>query len=159
MKFTPIGLIHSPYKRSSNCPIQPTSSKVSKGTVEIFPKYAEGLAGLDGFSHLILIFYFHMAKKFSLSVEPFLDNETKHGVFSTRAPARPNPIGFSIVRLEKVKGRKLLVKDLDMIDKTPVLDIKPYVALFDCRNALRIGWYNKRADGFQGTASDDRFER
>jgi tRNA-Thr(GGU) m(6)t(6)A37 methyltransferase TsaA len=113
--------------------------------VELFPEFEEGLEGIEGFSHLILICYLHQTPPNpDLLVKPFLDDHT-HGVFATRFPHRPNPIGLSVVRLLKREGRRLSVQGLDVLDGTPVLDIKPYVPDFDVFRADRVGWYSKRA--------------
>ena len=101
--FRPIGIVHSPFKEPTGTPIQPSAARETPGSVEILPEYREGLQDLEGFSHLILLYYFHLARGFSLKVKPFLD-DTERGLFATRAPARPNPIGLSIVRLERVDG-------------------------------------------------------
>jgi len=158
LSYAPIGVIHSPLRGPAGAPIQSVSGRSVSGTVEVFPPYARGLRGLAGFSHLILIYHFHLADKSSLTVIPFLDNK-EHGIFSTRAPVRPNPIGTSIVRLRGVRGRRLYVQDLDVLDGTPLLDIKPYVPRFDSRRAQRIGWYAKRIGKLNQTRADNRFTR
>src|SRR4030042_4120429 len=135
----PIGIVHSPFRRSRNVPIQSVASKGIKGSIEVAREYFEGLKALEGFSHIILIYHCHLSSHYSLTVKPFLD-ENLHGVFSTRAPARPNPIGVSVVRLTKVEDNVIHIQDLDIRDGTPLLDIKPYVPQFDNRKATRIGW-------------------
>jgi len=137
-EFKPIGTIHTPYKRASETPIQSRMSK-EIGCIEIFEEYAEGLDGIEGFSHIMLLYVFHKRTGYSLKVIPFLDNEEK-GVFATRAPARPNQVGLSVVELLGRKGNVLTVKGVDMIDGTPLLDIKPYIPPFDVREKVRIGW-------------------
>jgi tRNA-Thr(GGU) m(6)t(6)A37 methyltransferase TsaA len=117
-----------------------------------------GLKDLGGFSHLILIYHFHLARKASLIVRPYLDKK-KHGVFATRSPVRPNPVGISIVRLREVRGGVILVQDLDVVDGTPLLDIKPYVPHFDVRSVQRIGWYEGNIRKLHGTRADARFTR
>jgi tRNA-Thr(GGU) m(6)t(6)A37 methyltransferase TsaA len=107
--------------------------------VEVYDDYVEGLADLDGFSHIILLYHFHESSGYRLRVKPFLDNQ-KRGLFATRAPWRPNPIGLSVVRLVQVEGSKLTVEDVDILDNTPLLDIKPYVPEFDQRTKTRLGW-------------------
>lgn len=155
--YRPIGTIHSPFKEPHDAPIQSACVTDSEGTIEIFPEYSEGLADLEGFSHIILLYHFHLSKKgFSLKVKPYLDEQLR-GVFATRAPARPNAIGMSIVRLVKVKGEKLSIRDVDILDGTPLLDIKPYVPEFDSRNAGKIGWLSGKADKLPETRSDGRF--
>jgi tRNA-Thr(GGU) m(6)t(6)A37 methyltransferase TsaA len=138
ISYRPIGIIRSPYKETEGTPIQPTGAKGVGGTVEVLPDCVEGLKDLDGFSHIILIYHFHLSKGYSLRVKPFLD-DTPRGVFSTRAPKRPNAIGLSVVRLVKIEGATLHVEDVDIVDSTPLLDIKPYVPEFDSREAERTG--------------------
>ncbi|MBO8182540.1 MAG: tRNA (N6-threonylcarbamoyladenosine(37)-N6)-methyltransferase TrmO [Archaeoglobus sp.] len=154
----PIGIIRSPFKKPKGTPIQPPAAKGVRGTVEIFPEYGEGLRDLDGFSHIILLYYFHLSGKPSLLVKPFMDDE-KHGVFATRAPSRPNPIGLSVVRLLSIEGNKLYVEDLDVVDGTPLLDIKPYVPEFDARKDVRRGWLEKSITRVREFKDDGRFLR
>jgi tRNA-Thr(GGU) m(6)t(6)A37 methyltransferase TsaA len=151
--FNPIGIIHTEYERKTNVPIQPRFSK-SKGRVEIAPEYADGLKDLEGFSHIILIYYFHKSKGYRLAVKPFLD-ETERGVFSTRAPNRPNCIGISVVRLDKIENNILHVSNVDMLDNTPLLDIKPYVKDYDPVDNIRQGWIEGKIKGDH--KADDRF--
>ncbi len=141
--YKPIGTIHSPFKEPRDTPIQPLFAKEAEGTVDIFSEYAEGLTDIEGFSHIILIYHFHLSKDFSLMVKPYLDDRF-HGLFATRAPARPNPIGISVVRLIKVEGEKLYIQDVDIIDGTPLLDIKPYVPEFNIQKAVKIGWLKSK---------------
>ncbi len=143
IKLTPIGVIHSPYKEPVGVPIQPVFGKGVKGTVEVFPEYQEGLKDLANFSHIILLYYFHLCSKTSLKVRPYLDN-VKRGVFATRAPSRPNHIGISVVRLVKIEGNILYIEDLDIVDGTPLLDIKPYVPKFDVREKVKVGWLESK---------------
>jgi len=156
IKYKPIGIIHSPFKEPKGTPIQTTAAKGIEGAVEIFPKYAKGLKDIEGFSHIILIYHFHRSKGCSLKVKPFLDDELR-GVFATRSPSRPNPIGISIVRLERVEGNILHIKDIDIIDQTPILDIKPYVPKIDSKKAERIGWLKKKSRKFSNSEDDGRF--
>lgn len=156
--FKAIGVIHSPFKEPKNVPIQAAASKGAVGTVEIYPQYAEGLTDLGGFSHIILLYYLHLAKDSPLMVKPFLDDKL-HGVFATRAPARPNKIGFSIVRLERIEGNILHIRDLDVVEGTPVLDIKPYIPAFDCVQAEKIGWFTDKIDKLDVARDDGRFCR
>jgi len=158
IKYKPIGIIHSPFKKPQGIPIQTTAAKGIKGTVEIFPEYAEGLKDVEGFSHIILICHFHLSKKASLKVKPFMDNQLR-GVFSTRAPSRPNPIGLSIVRLVGVEERTLLIQDVDIVDGTPLLDIKPYVPDFDSREDNKIGWLEKNIHKLPLSFDDGRFKK
>lgn len=156
IKFSAIGFIHSTFKETKGVPIQASAAKGTSGSVEIFQEYSEGLKDLDGFSHIILIYYFHRVKKVSLQAKPFMDDK-EHGIFSIRGPNRPNPIGISIVRLEKIVGNILYVMDLDIIDGTPLLDIKPYVPEFDTRKGVKIGWLEKHIHKLSKTKSDNRF--
>jgi tRNA (adenine37-N6)-methyltransferase len=156
IKYKPIGIIHSHFKKPKGTPIQPKSAKGIKGTIEIFPEYSKGLNDLGGFSHIILIYHFHLAKKSSLIVKPFMDDKS-HGIFAIRGPSRPNPIGISIVRLIKIKGNILYVQDLDIVDGTPLLDIKPYVPEFDKTEVTKIGWLEKNIDKLPKMKDDGRF--
>ena len=133
VKYSPIGVVHSPYRQPSGTPVQPTAAKDVRGTVEIFPEYVEGLKDMERFSHIILLYHFHLSKGCSLLVKPYMD-VVERGVFATRAPRRPNPIGLSVVRLDKIEGNKLDIRDVDIVDGTPLLDIKPHVPQFDLRS-------------------------
>ena len=124
--------------------------------VEIQPRYAEGLQDLDGFSYLILLYSFHRVQETRLVVKPFLD-EASHGVFATRAPVRPNPIGLSIVKLVGIEGRRIYIEDVDILDGTPLLDIKPYVDRFDVRQSERQGWLATNLMSLPGKTDDGRF--
>ncbi len=155
--YKPIGIIHSPFERPDSMPIQSSSAWGVRGTVEVFPDYALGLRDLNGFSHIILLYHFHLAKSFSLMVKPFLDDDMR-GVFATRAPTRPNSIGISTVRLVEIKGNILDVEDVDILDGTPLLDIKPYVPDFDVREVDRIGWLTGKTKALSKTKSDSRFK-
>jgi tRNA (adenine37-N6)-methyltransferase len=154
--FRPIGTVHSPFKEPPGTPIQPGAAAGVQGLVEVFPEYREGLADLEGFSHLILLYYFHLAQGFALRVKPFLD-EQQRGLFATRAPARPNPIGLSIVRLERVEGTRLSIREVDIVDGTPLLDIKPYVPRFDRRDGATSGWLAENLDRLENARDDGRF--
>ncbi|RLI77934.1 tRNA (N6-threonylcarbamoyladenosine(37)-N6)-methyltransferase TrmO [Archaeoglobales archaeon] len=156
IKYRPIGIIHSPFKEAKGTPIQPPAAKGVKGSIELFEEYVEGLKDIDGFSHIILIYHFHLSEGYSLVVKPFLDDEL-HGVFATRAPRRPNPIGLSVVRLIGVEGNILYIEDVDVVDGTPLLDIKPYVPEFDARKTDRIGWIAKSIHKLPKSRADDRF--
>jgi len=157
IKYRPIGIIHSPFKTPQGTPIQPTAAYNVKGTIEIFPEFVEGLKDLDGFSHIILIYHFHLVSSFSLLVKPYMDDNF-HGVFATRAPARPNPIGISVVRLDRIEKNLLHVRDIDVVDGTPLLDIKPYVPEFDVRNDVsKIGWLKQNIKKLPLTRDDGRF--
>ena len=156
IQYKSIGVIHSPFKDIKGMPIQPTGAKGVKGSVIIDPDYIAGLKDLEGFSHIFLIYHFHLSKGYSLEVKPFLDNNT-HGVFATRAPKRPNPIGISVVRLLEVVGRTLKIEDVDIVDGTPLLDMKPYVSDFDVRSVERMGWLSRKIDRVREAKADDRF--
>lgn len=140
-KLRPIGIIHSPHKRLSEVPRDCTAIK---GEVEIFKKYEKGLKDIEGFSHIVVLWLFHLSKGYSLTVKP-LFHEGKRGVFSTRHPDRPNPIGFSVVELLERKDGILVVRGIDALDGTPVLDIKPYVSL-DSKEIASGGWYRDAFD-------------
>ncbi len=156
IRMKPIGVVHTPFKDPVGVPIQPSAARGIKGHVEVFPEYEEGLTGIEGFSHIILLFYFHRAAGFSLRVKPYLDSEMR-GVFATRAPRRPNHIGLSVVHLLGVDGRMLYIEDVDIVDGTPLLDIKPYVPEFDIREVERKGWLEKRIHRLNDARDDGRF--
>jgi tRNA-Thr(GGU) m(6)t(6)A37 methyltransferase TsaA len=139
----PIGVIHSPYTEKDQTPIQASRSQET-GTVEIDPKFVEGLQDLEGFSHIFLLYVFHCSSGFSLQVKPFLDHKER-GLFATRYPCRPNPIGISVVQLISREENILTIKGVDVLDNTPLLDIKPYVPDFDVRTEVRVGWYETRS--------------
>ena len=141
--YKPIGVIHTPFKEPRGIPIQPQRGRDVTGTVEVFEAYEEALADLAGFSHIILLYHLHLSEGYSLKVTPFLDTELR-GLFATRAPRRPNPIGLSVVRLDRIDGCTLRIRDLDMVDGSPLLDIKPYVRPFDPAERLRLGWLEGR---------------
>ena len=159
IEFKPIGIIHSPFKEPKGMPIQPAGAKGIKGTVEIFPEYKDGLKDLDGFSHIILIFNFHLSKNYNLKVMPYMEDEIR-GVFATRAPRRPNQIGISIVRLDKIEDNIMYISNVDIIDGTPLLDIKPFVPKFDCFDIdenTKVGWLKRRVEKVDNHKSDGRF--
>ncbi|OGN89533.1 MAG: tRNA (N6-threonylcarbamoyladenosine(37)-N6)-methyltransferase TrmO [Chloroflexi bacterium RBG_13_48_10] len=139
----PIGILHSPFTVKEQTPIQPTRSN-ALGWAEVFPEFAEGLEGLEGFSHIFLLYVFHQSDEFCLMVQPFLDDKL-HGLFATRYPSRPNPIGLSIVRLMARRENILDIEGVDMLDGTPLLDIKPYVTDFDVHSNVKTGWYAQRS--------------
>ena len=155
--YHPIGIIHSPFQDLEGMPIQPTGETSAPGTIEIYPEYAQGLKDLEGFSFIILLYHLHQVSRSSLVVTPFLDSETR-GIFATRAPSRPNPIGLSIVKLVNIDGSILYVENLDILDGTPLLDLKPYVPEFDWRPDARIGWLESIKAKISKTQSDDRFK-
>jgi len=138
----PIGVIHSPHTIAEKTPIQPSFASGIPGTVEVDPAYAEGVADLDGFSHIWLVYLFDRTGEPRLTVKPFLE-DVPHGVFATRAPCRPNPLGLSLVRLIRRDDSTLHIEDVDILDGTPLLDIKPYVGRFDRRDDVRCGWLDQ----------------
>ncbi|NCN64992.1 MAG: tRNA (N6-threonylcarbamoyladenosine(37)-N6)-methyltransferase TrmO [Candidatus Altiarchaeum hamiconexum] len=138
LTIKPIGIIHTPFKEPENVPIQPCYSKET-GEVEVFGEFADGLKDIGGFSHIILIYWMHKSGKYFLLKKPFLDSELR-GIFAIRHPDRPNPIGISTVKLLEGKNNTLIVKNIDVLDKTPLLDIKPYIPKFDAPDNAEIGW-------------------
>lgn len=152
----PIGVIHTPFLSREGMPIQPAGAAGVRGTVEIFEAFREGLMDLDGFSHILLLYVFHRSEGYTLRVVPFMDTVAR-GLFATRAPRRPNPIGLSVVRLDDVKDGTLHVSNVDMLDGTPLLDIKPYVPEFDATCDVRTGWIEQTGRAVTRKQSDDRF--
>jgi tRNA-Thr(GGU) m(6)t(6)A37 methyltransferase TsaA len=158
ISLEPIGVIHTPFKEPKEAPNQPGRSEGARGKIEIYPEYVPGLKDLDGFSHITLLFYFHLSKGFDLMVTPHMDNK-KRGLFATRAPRRPNPIGISVVKLERIEGDILHIINLDMVDGTPLLDIKPYVRDLDPKEVFRIGWLKDRVRSEDIDIADDPHEQ
>lgn len=156
IEYQPIGIVRSPFSTLENMPLQPVGAAGIAGRVELLPEYVEGLQDLAGFSHIILLYHFHRSKGFKLRVVPFLDSKLR-GLFATRAPRRPNPIGLSVVKLVKISGRVLHIENIDLLDKTPVLDIKPYVPEFDHQASIRVGWLEKAGKAAAQMKSDCRF--
>jgi tRNA-Thr(GGU) m(6)t(6)A37 methyltransferase TsaA len=154
--LTPIGVIRTPFDVIEGMPIQPGGAAGIVGRVELLPEYGKGLKDLEGFSHIILIYQFHRSRGFSLHVHPFLDDDAR-GVFSTRAPRRPNPIGISVVELRQVDGCTLHIRGIDVLDGTPLLDIKPFVPDFDAPRVNKVGWLEGKSEKSKETRSDDRF--
>jgi len=140
--FKPIGTIHSDFKDTDKIPIQPVFADDSKGYLKISPKFVDGLRDLDGFSHIYLFFHLHKVQKVKLLVKPYLE-DTERGVFSTRAPSRPNPLGFSLVKLDKIIGNIVHVSQIDILDSTPLIDIKPFIPRFDYRDNTTQGWISE----------------
>jgi len=158
--YRPIGIIHSPFQDITEMPIQPTGAFRIRGYILVFPKFAPGLKDLMGFSHVILLYHFHLVQETKLIVTPFMDSQP-HGVFATRAPKRPNPIGLSIVKLLSVEQGEqniLHIENVDIVDGTPLLDIKPYVPEFDQHPADRVGWLEQAKGKVRRKKSDDRFQ-
>jgi len=154
--YRPIGTIRSPFTQSAGTPIQPEGGRDVEARVELREEYAPGLRDLDGFSHVILVYHFHKCDKTRLSVMPFLD-DVERGVFATRAPVRPNHIGMSIVRLDRIEGNVLFIRDVDILDGTPLLDIKPHIPSVDCPGEARIGWIEGKTIHYRETRDDGHF--
>ena len=156
--YTPIGVVRSPFTTPEDMPIQPSGARGVSGSIELKEEFVEGLKDLDGFSHLYLLYHFHQSQGFSLTVTPFLD-KTPRGLFATRAPKRPNPIGLSVVRLDRIEGRVIHILDVDVLDGTPLLDLKPYVPRFDApKEDVRSGWVDNSAMNPEDIRADDRFK-
>jgi len=158
IRYKPIGVIHSPFIEPKGVPIQSAVACDVDGTIEILPEYVEGLKDVEGFSHIILIYHFHLSRESTLLVRPYLDDQER-GVFATRSPSRPNAIGLSTVRLLRIEGNLLYVKDVDVVDGTPLLDMKPYVPEFDARHADRIGWLKENLQQLPTLRDDGRFTK
>ena len=155
LELTPIGVIHSPHRQAQGAPLHPRWAEGAEGTVEIFPPFAAGLRDLDGFERIWLLFWCDRAREARLEVVPYLDTR-RRGVFATRAPSRPNPIGLSCVRLLAVEEARHWVADLDVLDGSPLLDIKPYVPDCDVFEVRRVGWFATAAGPH---VADGRFEK
>jgi tRNA-Thr(GGU) m(6)t(6)A37 methyltransferase TsaA len=138
----PIGVIHSPYKEVTDIPIQGIFKSDAEAWVELKKKYVGGLKDLDGFSHAIILYYFHKSHRQAIQDRPFLE-PVEHGIFAIRSPHRPNHIGLSIVEIKKIEANRMYFTEVDMLDGTPVLDIKPYVKYFDNRDNIKCGWLDK----------------
>lgn len=145
----PIGIIHSPYKQTKGMPIQGAFKPGSQAWIELQPQYTAGLKDLDSFSHCILLYLFHKSDQVRLLAKPFLEDQL-HGMFAMRSPHRPNHIGVSVVKIENITGCQLHFSEVDMLDQTPVLDIKPYVRYFDMRDNVVSGWIDKHFQNIDG---------
>jgi len=156
INYQPIGVINSTHKTKEGMPIQAKAAKGLKGTIIIKEEFMEGLKDLEAFSHLYLIYHFHKSNQYNLTAKPFLDDKT-HGVFATRVPQRPNQIGISVVKLISIKNNILKIENLDILDNTPLLDIKPYIPDFDIHEVNKIGWYENKIGNFKSLKSDNRF--
>jgi tRNA-Thr(GGU) m(6)t(6)A37 methyltransferase TsaA len=155
--FQPIGIIRTPFTTTQNMPVQPAGAKGIEGIIELNSEFTNGLADIEGFSHIILLYHFHLLQKYQLTVVPFMDDKP-HGIFSTRAPARPNAIGISTVKLTKVKGNLLYIEGVDMINETPLLDIKPFFPQYDNQHEVRSGWLGAKGNiDISKIRSDNRF--
>lgn len=157
IQYQPIGTIHTPFTETGNMPIQPAGATGIEGTVIVFSEYHDGIKDLEGFSHIILLYHFHQSKGFKLHVIPFMDTQSR-GVFATRAPKRPNPIGLSVVKLQRIEENILYVENVDILDGTPLLDIKPYIPEFDGQKKVRAGWLEEGRKTVAQKKSDDRFK-
>ncbi len=155
--YTQIGTIHSQFQKLDDMPIQPTGAAGAEGRVVVLDEFREGLADLDGFSHIILLYHFHRSDSFNLRVLPFMDSEER-GLFATRAPKRPNPIGISIVQLDRIEENELYVRNIDVLDGTPLLDIKPYIPEFDAQESVSTGWFKQSRQTVSQFRSDERFK-
>ena len=157
-QIRPIGILRSQFKTQKGTPIQSASSQGEKGVIEVFPEFSQALSDLSGFSHLWILYRFNRIDGESLKVIPYLDTRVR-GVFSTRSPRRPNLIGLAAVKLDEINGDSIKISGIDMLDNTPIIDIKPYVPDFDCHNADRIGWYSESNRKSEKVLADDRFAR
>jgi tRNA-Thr(GGU) m(6)t(6)A37 methyltransferase TsaA len=154
--YKPIGIIYTPFDSIEGMPIQPTSETSGRGMIEILSEFTDALKDLAGFSHIYLLYHFHKVGQSKLLVTPFLDN-TPRGVFATRAPSRPNAIGLSLVKLERIEGNYIYIDGVDMLNETPLLDIKPYIPEFESIDDVRVGWLEQGKDRVRRQKSDDRF--
>lgn len=149
-------MIHTPFTTAADIPIQPTADNKSEGWIEVFDEYIEGLADLDGFSHIYVIFHLHKTDHYKLKVVPFLDT-VERGIFATRSPARPNHIGLSVTRILSIDENRINIAGVDMLDGTPLLDIKPFVPDFEDTKNIRKGWLEGKEKNIPGKRSDKRF--
>jgi len=156
VSYHPIGVIETPFAEREGMPIQAAGGEGVRGRIVLLPEYVGGLQDLAGFSHLILLYHFHLTRETRLVVTPFLDS-TPRGVFATRSPNHPNPIGLSTVRLIEIRETILEIEDVDIVNGTPLLDIKPYVPAFDHRQPERLGWLEKAGASVRQTRADKRF--
>lgn len=157
ISYNPIGYFKTPFTEIKGMPIQPVGATGVEGSIEVLPEYRDGLKDLEGFSHVFVLYHLHEIEGYDLTVKPFLDNE-RHGIFATRSPKRPNPIGLSVMRLKGVTDNSVLLEGIDVLDRTPVIDIKPYVADFDCCDADRFGWFEGgKSAKAKHHRSDERF--
>ena len=156
MTIKPIGIIETPFNDLKGMPIQPSGAADIQGTIIINKEYEQGLSDLEGFSHIILLYHFHQSQGYNLMVTPFMDDQ-KRGLFSTRAPRRPNSIGLSIVQLIKREKNRISIKGIDVLNGTPLIDIKPYVPGFDAKDVTKLGWLDKNYKKSESLKSDDRF--
>lgn len=156
--YTPIGIVHSQFKKPEGTPIQAAASINTEAIIEIFPEFSEGLLDLEHYSHIHILYHLHLSQNKGLTIIPFLDTKP-HGVFATRSPARPNSIGLSVVILEKIVGNLLYVKNIDILDGSPVLDIKPYIPQFDVFETTKNGWLATQVHKLDKQKDDGRFSK
>ena len=156
--YQPIGFIRSPFTQQAGTPVQPSHDNATCGEIVLDEQYLPALQDLAGFSHIWVLCHLHQAKAAKLTVTPYLDDKP-HGLFATRAPSRPNPVGMSLLRLTRIEHNRLFVQDLDLLDGTPVLDIKPFVAQFDNRQQSQCGWFDSAATAKVKQQADDRFAK
>lgn len=157
LTLRPIGTIQTPFETIENMPIQPRGAVGIRGQIDLFPEFADGLKDLDGFSHAILLYHLHKVEGFNLMPVPFLDTEQR-GIFATRSPKRPNAIGLSIVKIVQVENNVIDIENVDMLNETPLLDIKPYVPEFDVYTDVKAGWFEKAKGEVRSKRSDERFK-
>lgn len=156
IRYQSIGTLYSPFRDPVDMPIQPPGAAGVRGTLAVDPRYLDGLKDLEGFSHIYVLYHFHQSGPTQLTVTPFMDSVV-HGIFATRAPRRPNPIGLSVLRLSGIVGNLLQLEDVDILNGTPVLDIKPYVPTFDHPGEVRSGWLEHSPEQVGEKRSDERF--
>ena len=156
IQFQPIGTIQTEHMQAEGTPIQPTAAENCLGKIILNPELVSGLQDLDGFSHVVLLYFFDRIQTYKLLVKPFMD-DTVRGVFATRAPSRPNPIGLSVVKLISIKENEITFSGADMLNNTPLLDIKPFVPIFDPTNVEKIGWLQQNSKRLQNSQDDGRF--
>ena len=156
--INPIGMIHTPFHEVENMPIQPIAAEGVKGYIELLPEYVPGLKDIEGFSHITLLYHFHKINGYNLEVVPFMDTAIR-GIFATKAPKRPNAIGLSTVKLIKVEGNIIHIEQIDVLDQTPLIDIKPFYPRYDNRDNVSIGWLEKNKDlPLEKLRADNRFK-
>ena len=156
IRLKPIGIVRTPFAQPKGTPIQPSKSSHARGRIELSPEYVPGLKDLEGFSHITLVYFLHLSHGYDLVVVPYLDDQLR-GLFATRAPRRPNPIGISVVRLLGIEGNVLEIENVDMVDGTPLLDMKPYVPAFEDSGGFKVGWLEGKPDSGTEVRADGRF--
>ena len=156
INYKPIGYFRTPFTDIKGMPIQPIGGSDIEGIIDILPEFRKGLVDLEGFSHAYVLYHLHEIRGYDLMVKPFLDKD-RHGIFATRSPKRPNPIGLSVMRIKEVREASVLLEGIDVLDRTPVIDIKPYVVDFDRCDAERCGWFEGKSPNAAHLRSDERF--